>query len=226
MWRARCSGSPSPVLRRPPGVEAAAIASRSARAADTGTGAGAAAAPLALAEDIGATPGPAAAAAVPGAPGGGGAGGAGLVGGPKGIGGGGGEPLTGAAPTGAAPVGAAPDPPPLAPEDAPPGDDRAEADWLAGADAGDGEVAGADEASGVVPWLGVGWMGDGDLLVAAGTPFAVGDNAVSLGRAASASAELDEFPAGVDDDAGTELEGVDEDPALLDKPGAEDMELG
>ena len=51
MWRARWSGSPSPALRRPPGVEAAKMASRSARAVDTGTGAGAAAAPLALEDE-------------------------------------------------------------------------------------------------------------------------------------------------------------------------------
>ena len=118
MWRARWSGSPSLVLRRPPGVEAAKIASRSARAVDTGTGAGAAAAPLELAVDIGPTPGPAAAGAVPA---GGGAGGAGVVGGPRGTGGGAAvDPPTGAAPTGAAPLGAAPDAAPLALKDEPP----------------------------------------------------------------------------------------------------------
>ena len=123
------------------------MASRSARAVDTGTGAGAAAAPLALAADIGATPGPAAAGAVPA---GGGAAGAGVVGGPRGTGGAAAvEPPTGAAPTGAAPLGADPEAALLAVEDEGLAGVTADAEEFVGAVDGEGEFAGAAVESGV-----------------------------------------------------------------------------
>src|SRR5688500_14731143 len=84
MRRASSSGLLPPVWRRrAPAVEAAAMASRSARAVDTGTGAGAAAAEV-LEVEAGMTPGPTGpAGAAPGA----GAAGGGVVGGPRGTGG-------------------------------------------------------------------------------------------------------------------------------------------
>ncbi|MCZ0731221.1 hypothetical protein [Mycolicibacterium iranicum] len=164
MRRARCSGSLPFVLRRnAPAVDAERIASRSARDADTGMGAGAA--PAALpAVDIGATPGPTAAAeALPGAPvGGRGAGGAGVVGGPRGTGGAGGAPLGGAALRGAAPAEVETPPTPvLGPAPAAAGGGAA--GWLG---AGAGEVAGADDANGGGAWFTICCIGEGCALAA------------------------------------------------------------
>ncbi|GAB3220330.1 hypothetical protein GCM10027535_17270 [Mycolicibacterium hippocampi] len=187
------------------------IASRSARAVETGTGAGAAEAPLAA--DMGATPGPVAAAgATLGAPGAGGPGGAGVVGGPSGIGGAGLPPPVGVGPTGAAPA-PPPDipPPPAAPDEAPPpGGGAAAAAWLVGAGAGAGDVAGADDASG--GWLVIGCSG----------VVALADLAVSAGVAVvgfAAPAPVGEEVLGepdVEGLAGLEVDGDDGEPAPPD----------
>ncbi|WP_234897497.1 hypothetical protein [Mycolicibacterium vanbaalenii] len=172
MWRARWTGSPPWLLRRSaPAVAADWIASRSARAVETGTGAGAVAAPLAA--DMGATPGPVAAAgATPGPPGAGAPGGGGVVGGPSGIGGAGLAPLAGGPLTGAAPAPPDVPPPPAAPGEAAPPGGGAAAAWLVGAGAGAGDVAGADDASGGWDVSGCsGAVGLADLAVSAGVAF-------------------------------------------------------
>lgn len=84
-------------------------------------------------------------------------------------------------------------------------------------------AAGAEVASAAGPWLDIGWVEVGTLLVPAVSPLTFGDDAGSLERAVSARAAPDELPPGAEDVC-AELELVAEEPALGDSPGTEDLE--